>query len=404
MKAASFLSMMLLVMLSGASAAGQISVGQMAPPLTFTQLLQGPSGTRTDWPSLRGKVVVLEFWATWCGACIEQIPHLNSIVRSVGSGKVQFIAVDDQSAETVQTFVARIPITGWLGIDTTGKTIHAYGAETRPRTVVVDTEGRIAAILDPAQRTGAALLNLAAGEKVRFPANRTDASRLQALRDAAELDDLAASSGNAIFDISVRRGDPEGQVSFVNDSSEPDGPVKLDAINMPLPALTSFMGLPLDRIRMNNSSPNRYSLHVAAPEGTLEQLGPAIQLAIASAANLHLVRMNAEEDVWVIRTTPHLASPLQPVAPGKGHLCMYERTTGKLILQHCSLDKVAETLEDYLTTPTPVLNETGIKGEISVILDLATPGPEALRSALEQNMGLTLIRTRRKVERITFEP
>jgi len=69
-----------------------------------------------------------------------------------------------------------------------------------------------------------------------------------------------------------------------------------------------------------------------------------------------------------------------------------------------ALDKVAETLEDYLTTPTPVLNETGIKGEISVILDLATPGPEALRSALEQNMGLTLIRARRKVERITFEP
>ena len=130
-----FLSLTLLVMLSGAPAAGQISVGQMAPPLTFTQLLQAPSGTRTDWPSLRGKVVVLEFWATWCGACIEQIPHLNSIVRSVGSGKVQFIAVDDQSAETVQTFVARIPITSWLGIDTTGKTIHAYGGPLRKRTI-----------------------------------------------------------------------------------------------------------------------------------------------------------------------------------------------------------------------------------------------------------------------------
>ncbi len=38
-----------------------------------------------------------------------------------------------------------------------------------------------------------------------------------------------------------------------------------------------------------------------------------------------------------------------------------------------------------------------------MILDLATLGPEALRSALEQNMGLTLVRARRKVERITFE-
>jgi hypothetical protein len=300
--------------------------------------------------------------------------------------------------------VARIPIRGWLGIDTTGKTVHAYGAETRPRTVVVNTEGRITAILDPTQLTGAALLNLAAGEKVRFPANWTDASNLQTLRDAAKLDELAASGGNAIFDISVRHGDSKGQTSIVDYSSEPDGPVKLDAINMPLKFLITFMGLPLDRVRMNSSSPDRYSLHVAAPEGTLEQLGPAIQLAVASAANLHLFRMNAEEDVWVIRTTPHSASLLQPVAPGKGQLCMYERNTGKLILRHCSLDKVAETLEDYLTTPTAVLNETGIKGEISVIFDLATLCPEALRSALEQNMGLTLVRARRKVERITFEP
>lgn len=316
--------------------------GTDGPAAHIYPIAAGTVRHQDDWLSLRGKVVVLEFWATWCGACIEQIPHLNSIVRSVGSGKVQFIAVDDQSAETVQTFVARIPITGWLGIDTTGKTIHAYGAETRPRTVVVDTEGRITAILDPTQLTGAALLNLAAGEKVRFPANRTDASHLQALRDAAELDELASSGGNAIFDISVRRGDPKGQVSFVDESSEPDGPVKLDAINMPLSALTSFMGLPLDRIRMNNSSPDRYSLRVAAPEGTLEQLGPAIQLAVASAANLHLVRMNAEEDVWVVRTTPHSASPLQPVAPGKGHLCMYERSTGS---SFCSIARSIRSLK-----------------------------------------------------------
>lgn len=401
MRAAAYLPLSLLVMLSGAPAAGQISVGQMAPPLTFTQLLQAPSGTRTDWPSLRGKVVVLEFWATWCGTCIEQIPHSNSIVRAVGSSEVQFIEVDDEPPETVEKFVARIPISGWLGIDTSGKTIQAYGAETRPRTVVIDSNGRIAAILSPTQLTGAALLNLATGSKVQFPA---EPSYRQALSDAAKLDELAASGGNAIFDISVRRGDSNGQPSLVDNSAEPDGPVKLDVINMPLRALSGFMGLPLDRIRIRTSSPERYSLHVAAPEGTLEQLGPAIQLAVASAANLHLVRVNAEEEVWVIRTTPQSASLLQPAAPEKGQMCMYERSTGKLILEHCTLDRVAETLEDYLTTPTPVLNETGIKGEISGIFDLASPGSEALRSALERNMGLTLVRARRKVERITFEP
>jgi thiol-disulfide isomerase/thioredoxin len=63
--------------------------GTDGPAAHIYPIAAGTVRHQDDWLSLRGKVVVLEFWATWCGACIEQIPHLNSIVRSVGSGKVQ---------------------------------------------------------------------------------------------------------------------------------------------------------------------------------------------------------------------------------------------------------------------------------------------------------------------------
>jgi thiol-disulfide isomerase/thioredoxin len=405
MKTVSLLFLPLLILLSGSQVESQIRVGQAAPPLRLTQLLQAPPGTRTDWPSLRGKVVVLEFWATWCSFCIQQIPHLNSIVRSVGSGQVQFIAIDDEPVDTEQRFVAKIPMSGWLGIDTTGRTIRSYGAETRPRSVVVDPAGRIAAILDPGQLTGVALLKLATGRKVEFPVNGSAAGSLRALNDAAELEEQARSGGTAVVDLSLRRGDPKGQTSIVDLSRQPDGPVKLDAINVPLLDLTGFMGLPRDRIRLKNlAGGGTYSLHLAAPSGTVEQFGPAIQMAVASAAKLHLVRTNADEDVWVIQKTPESDRRLHRVAPGQGHLCMYDPATGKLILEYCSLDNVAEALEELGMTPTPVLNETGIQGEISAVLDLAAPDADQLRDALEQNLGLILIRARRRVERIRFEP
>jgi hypothetical protein len=203
-------------------------------------------------------------------------------------------------------------------------------------------------------------------------------------------------------DISVRRGDPNGQSSAV-DNSQPGGALKLDVVNMPVQALTAFMGLPLDRIRMDGFPQGRYSLHLEAPQGTtLEDLGPAIQLAVAQAANLRLVRTDEEEDVWVVQATPRVGSLLQPAESGKARVCVYQRDTRKLILERCSPDQVARTLEVYLGTP--VVNEMGRTGEFSTIVDMNAPGAEGVRSAIEESLGLTLVRARRRVERVTFAP
>jgi thiol-disulfide isomerase/thioredoxin len=77
--------------LGSLSAAALPEPGTPAPPLQFTQLLQAPPGTKTDWESLRGKVVVLEFWETHCGPCIAEIPHLSKLIAELDPAKFQFI-------------------------------------------------------------------------------------------------------------------------------------------------------------------------------------------------------------------------------------------------------------------------------------------------------------------------
>src|SRR5271165_5529525 len=381
-----------------------LKIGQPAPPLNFTQLEQAPPGVKTDWASLHGKVVVLEFWATWCTACIEEIPHLNSLVHSVGSDNVIFIAVDDESPALTRKLLSKIPIDGWLGFDTSKKIIDAYDAETRPKTVVVDPEGRIAAVLRPEQLTGAQLAALAAGQNVAFPTDTLPASLQQAKGEAAALGKLADSptGSKALFNISVLPGDPNGQHTMLLPSDDPAEPFKLDVLNSPVSLLISFMGLRLDRIRLTTYPHEFYSLHVSAPSGDEQAFGPAIQLAVASAAHLRLTRTNEEEDVWIIQAAPNAKSRLEPAGLGKGHMCFYDRKTGKLILQRGSLDKLAEALEYFLRSP--VLNESGIPGNFDAAFDLSSKNPDEVNAALEKNMGLTLVRARRKVERIALDP
>ena len=79
--------------------------GTPAPPLDTLKLLQAPLGARADWEGLKGKVVVLEFWATWCSPCVASLPHLNQLVESLDPAKFQFISIDDQGLKAVQTFL-----------------------------------------------------------------------------------------------------------------------------------------------------------------------------------------------------------------------------------------------------------------------------------------------------------
>lgn len=82
------------------------AAGDQAPPIELQQLLQAPEGSGTTWQSLRGKVVVLEFWATWCPSCIKVIPHFNELADQLKDKPVQFIAITDETRDAVVSFLA----------------------------------------------------------------------------------------------------------------------------------------------------------------------------------------------------------------------------------------------------------------------------------------------------------
>src|SRR5215475_12511717 len=76
--------------------AGVLRLGDPAPPLNLAEVLQAPKDANTTWESLRGKVVVLDFWATWCGPCVASIPHWNELSQKFRDQPVVFLAISDE--------------------------------------------------------------------------------------------------------------------------------------------------------------------------------------------------------------------------------------------------------------------------------------------------------------------
>jgi thiol-disulfide isomerase/thioredoxin len=388
--------------------ASRLTIGQPAPALAFTHLLQAPSGAVASWPSLRGKVVVLEFWATWCAPCVAQIPHLNALAQSLASSNVQFIAVDDEDPAVVREFLARKPIAGWVGLDTSSKILDAYGVEFRPTLFVVDTEGRIAASFNPTLLDKDQLLALAGGKSVVFPREENAILQSEAPSQEAAAPNPAASASSPavkpLFDMSIWPGDSKGEFSFVMHVRRDGSGYYYDLRNTSLGSLFQLMaGVPTGRLVIHGSEPARkYSFHIGLSRTSLSDVEPAIQMALASAAGMRLTHASALEDAYVLQSTPKAASLLTPTASAQGSMCLYNPGTGRLTMVKTTLDGLAPRLEEVLGIP--VVNEAAVPGEFDANLDLPKGDLEAIKATLEGNLGLTLVKAKRSIDRIVLDP
>jgi peroxiredoxin len=108
--------------------------------------LQDSSGKTVSLRDYRGKVVVLDFWATWCHGCKQEIPWFSEFNSKYATQGLSVIGVsmDGDGWKVVKPFIetANVPYTILLGDDATGK---SYGIESMPDTFLIDRDGRIAA-------------------------------------------------------------------------------------------------------------------------------------------------------------------------------------------------------------------------------------------------------------------
>jgi cytochrome c biogenesis protein CcmG, thiol:disulfide interchange protein DsbE len=103
------------------------------------------SGGEIDLASQRGKVVVLNFWATWCPPCVAEMPSLERLHRALGPEGLSVVTVStDEDEAELQRFVSRLSLTLPVLKDPGGRAAaSAYHTTGYPETFVLDREGRL---------------------------------------------------------------------------------------------------------------------------------------------------------------------------------------------------------------------------------------------------------------------
>lgn len=106
-------------------------------------ILDTPDGSiHSD--SLRGKTVLLDFWASWCEPCRRSFPWLGMMQKQYGAGGLVVLAVDlDKKRELADAFLQKIPAPFLVAFDPSGKTAEAYKVRAMPTTFLISPEGKI---------------------------------------------------------------------------------------------------------------------------------------------------------------------------------------------------------------------------------------------------------------------
>lgn len=115
--------------------------GKPAPPLVLEGWLNSEP---IELEKLKGKIVLLDFWATWCGPCIRSIPHNNELQKKYADRGLVVIGVcaqrgSEKMGETVKKHGIEYPV----AMDSTGGTVKAYKANSYPDYYLIDRAGNL---------------------------------------------------------------------------------------------------------------------------------------------------------------------------------------------------------------------------------------------------------------------
>ena len=121
-------------------------VGHPAPNFTLVLLHSESGKSALSLSNLKGRPIVLNFWASWCQPCKEELPLLENAWKQMQAQKknIVFLGIDFQESNSdASSFLLQHGITYLAGLDTDGSIANKYGVSSLPQTIFIDRNGTV---------------------------------------------------------------------------------------------------------------------------------------------------------------------------------------------------------------------------------------------------------------------
>lgn len=368
-----------------------LKIGDTASDLKLS--LMDKSKTPISISELDGKVVIIDFWATWCSPCIAGMPHLNDLQNEFNEN-LQIIAVSHESEDRIKRFINSRPQFFWFGLDTAGLLREAFPFRIIPHTVIIDTKGKVVAITAPENINSKVIKQVLKGEPIDLPL-KTD------IIDFDYSDDYFKVDSTITEHFVIQPHNP----SIPSFSKRFGGIFKDRRVtihNAPISSLfREAFQMSYDRVIFEvdeaqfdyENTDNLYNLDIIVAPEDRDQFYPIFQSKLNELLEVKGRIGKQEKEVAVLYKIDSLEFGLNPVEEhtnysGRGD---YFKSAG------ASLDDFREYLENFGLFGLPVVNETGIDGYFSLEFSF---DPETKGSFQEnlRKMGLGIKKDKREID------
>lgn len=373
---------------------GELQVGDEAPEIRIAEWLQGSAEDPRTLAELRGRVVVLEFWAASCGACISAFAHLNELAAEFeGGDEVVFLSLGQGDKTALQKVLDRVPLDTLVGLDAGRASFEAYGVRVIPHTVVVDANGAIAAVTSPWDLTASALRAVAAGQAIDLPFKSNRSADLEwDSGQSSELDPPAS--------LCQLRIEPSLSASGATHFVPGSGRLVADGLGVQSVVQLAY-GAQHNQVEWLGPRPSEeqvYRLAVTTEPGDDDRVRGLLQAAVRSSFGLSARWEDREQEVLVLRrVTDPVEGALVPFDPnGKwtGDSMMFG---GGIRMRKTGIAAIARWFGNV--TGQPVVDETGLEGFFSANVTWVPGDRETFEQAVA-DLGLELAPERRTVAKL----
>jgi uncharacterized protein (TIGR03435 family) len=375
-------------------------VGDPAPPLVFDEVVWpkagGPDLRSFDRSRLAGRVVVLEFFGTWCGPCLAFVPHMNDVIEQTADLPVTILTIGNEGRDELQATAAKYAMKGTIVRDANGSTFEDYWVGGLPAVVLIDAKGQVLAYTHPSQITRRALEDALAGRSVKFEGEPpTTTLRNWDFRSPAERGGEQSQSSTPLTKASLERTDRLGGRTEQNLKTG-----EINAPGMPATALLAIAwGATPNEFEMKTKLPQGqfYNAHVVPPDGSLETARGILRGLVEQTFKIKVTRQVSPMEAYVLKRRADAPALPTPASDEKRVF----RGPGLFQMRDATMDDFAREIGRLAARP--VVNETGLEGRHNFDLKWDIKGgQEALLSALSA-LGFTLERGKANVNRLVVE-